>query len=847
MWMWDVAVILAEPSNVSHDSSSITAQPCKLLPKKTYPNGHSKEYYQDLAYCVADYHKENSFETINLNFKIYDNNGDWFRTDKNEEDYIDEEHEFVIDAINLVINKGINLSDKDIIIVVHSGTSYQKAYHPIWNRHPQKLWTETWTPDSQPLGWPPFKIVIAEDDIVGPWAHETGHIIGALTAPQSTITPDIYKMGNVGKWDLMADGPWNDGGKNPPYMSSYIKEFLQWLNYDIYPKSAYGEYWINSLETSELGDDIFRYNLSDDIDDSSPKYYILEARNRNLKTWDSSLPGLPIIGDKNLVLYYVDTKELPEYGYVPEGVIEYQKGMMWNQYRTVTIPGNALINDAVLSPSINETYRDFDELVKFTAQTDRTINDRYEIQAKIEEISYDSFIDTFWGVILRPGLIFRQKIKRILPLNPIETSEFHKVKSNPLRTQVAITSADPESGEVGTPLKTTRIAVIKQIYLMLAFVILFNLILVWLNVKIIPHWKSKRGKRTMKIVFRIIWAISIIVFIVLSYSLIIAYQEKEAIPKPGEIRNSPMFEPITAPDLDLHLYTDDGRHIGMNYETGEYEIQIEGVIVSGDAQDAPEWIFIPPDVTNYHFVVSSHDNQKFLEENPEIAQEIEDTTDSYKVYARYIDPEVAIYTSAVISEDIKPAEELEHPITGTTDITVLPAVPWETPKFLKETSITKLEEAKTNDKKIDKELDKIIKYIQKSLDNKLWIDDSHLDPKHGKKVFHEEYKALKKMQKEIKKKKIPVELKETFRELIDKLVKADKMLAKVTIEDAKLIPVQDPKNQKKVNHEIEKAENELAKAYKELEKDKSDKAIKRFEKAWKHAQLAIKFAKLEKR
>ena len=76
---------------------------------------------------------------------------------------------------------------------------------------------------------------------------------------------------------------------------------------------------------------------------------------------------------------------------------------------------------------------------------------------------------------------------------------------------------------------------------------------------------------------------------------------------PRLISNSnPLLKSMTAPDLDLHLYWDDGKHIGMNYETGKYEIQIAEAIVSGDNQNIPEWILIPENVTGCHFVVSSN-------------------------------------------------------------------------------------------------------------------------------------------------------------------------------------------------------------------------------------------------
>lgn len=687
----DVAVILAETNDVPYESSSITAQPCKLIPQKTYSQGRNKEYFEDLLYCVADYHKENSFGGVNLNFTIYDNGGEWFRTDKKEEDYYlmskDEkgkgEQEFVKDAINLATNKNINLSNQDIITVVHSGSSYQKDYIPILRPHPKKLQSSTWSPN---------KILVAENDLVGIQAHEIGHVLGGLITPENTITPDLYKMGNVGKWDLMARGSWNNGvlfnrGANPPYMSSFTKEFLGWLNYDIHPKSTYREYWINSLETSKLSDSAFRYNLSDDSNGDSSRYYILEARNRNLKTWDSSLPGLPVADDKNLVLYYVDTKGLPEYGYVPEGTSGYQEGVMWSQYRIITIPGSDSVNDGILNPLINETYRDLDNLVKFSAIADRTIDNKYEIQARIEEITYDSFNDNFWGVILRPKSTFKKWIEGVFNSNFANNSELYKLEENSIKAQLAITSfnGQEKNGKIGMPVLWSKEEVIRVIKIIsfeiLISIILLNFLLILLNKKVFSRWKLEKTQKIIKIAIKVLWIISIIVIVVSICLLVIAYTAPEP-REPGKLLKttpnnnsntilSPALETIVAPDLDLHLYCDDGKHIGINYETGEYEVQISEAIVSGDNQNSPEWIFIPESITDCHYVVSSYDNQKFLEENPEIAQEIEDSTDSYEIYARYIDHEADIYTSQILTEQsINPGENVIHQTTGTADIAI---------------------------------------------------------------------------------------------------------------------------------------------------------------------------------
>jgi len=107
----------------------------------------------------------------------------------------------------------------------------------------------------------------------------------------------------------------------------------------------------------------------------------------------------------------------------------------------------------------------------------------------------------------------------------------------------------------------------------------------------------------------------------------------------------------------------------MNYQTGEYENQIPDSIVSGDNQGSPEWILIPADITNCKHYISSYDNQQFLNENPDIASQITDTSDSYELYARYIDPETDIYTSpTIINQQINPGQDIYYELEGTDSI-----------------------------------------------------------------------------------------------------------------------------------------------------------------------------------
>lgn len=72
------------------------------------------------------------------------------------------------------------------------------------------------------------------------------------------------------------------------------------------------------------------------------------------------------------------------------------------------------------------------------------------------------------------------------------------------------------------------------------------------------------------------------------------------------------------PDIDLHAYDAQGNHVGMNYQTGQYENNIPGAFSSGDLSGETEWIFVP-EGTQARFEVSTYDTQKFLEENPEFS------------------------------------------------------------------------------------------------------------------------------------------------------------------------------------------------------------------------------------
>lgn len=145
----------------------------------------------------------------------------------------------------------------------------------------------------------------------------------------------------------------------------------------------------------------------------------------------------------------------------------------------------------------------------------------------------------------------------------------------------------------------------------------------------------------------------------------------------------------------------------------------------------------------------------------------------------------------------------------------------------------------------EKDVEKAIESIEDSLDSKYWTNNVYLDEKYGKKVFDEEKKAVKDLQKILKdgaKKGIDPTFAQVTQDSIDLLVNADRVLAITIMLDSTSTPADDPKKQDKVDKENEKSAEEFAKADQKRDEGDYDKAIDHYKKAWDHAQKALKHA-----
>jgi len=128
-----------------------------------------------------------------------------------------------------------------------------------------------------------------------------------------------------------------------------------------------------------------------------------------------------------------------------------------------------------------------------------------------------------------------------------------------------------------------------------------------------------------------------------------------------------------------------------------------------------------------------------------------------------------------------------------------------------------------------RKLDDAIRHLRASLDPTLWIDETHLDRRHGEQVFHEERKAIEKLCDLIKSRKSDIP-DTVLQEFIGRIFRADRLLASVAIQEA----ITAGASQKK----IEQAQKHLAKGDADAGDEKCKNGIEDYSNAWKHAVRA---------
>jgi hypothetical protein len=159
----------------------------------------------------------------------------------------------------------------------------------------------------------------------------------------------------------------------------------------------------------------------------------------------------------------------------------------------------------------------------------------------------------------------------------------------------------------------------------------------------------------------------------------------------------------------------------------------------------------------------------------------------------------------------------------TLTITLQAGGLYQTKEAIREALVTELLSGAV-DRNEERRINEAIERIDKSLRPDRWVSDDRLDPKHGKKVFDEERKAVH----ELMKIDAPSPV---VTDAIQGLTDIDEQLALLAVADATAAGGD-------VRH-LQHAQRELDRATAHLAKGEYDKAIDRYRNAWSEAQKAM--------
>jgi len=222
----------------------------------------------------------------------------------------------------------------DLLFVVHAGTSYQQSgLNTDLSTHKWQTISPVWVDGVYCSTY----ALEAEDDPIGGFAHEAGHVLGA---------PDLYDYdsGYINKWDdddypvrewcLMASGSWGGpaaaSGTVPSHFCGYIKNLFGWLpSTQLTTADDNLTITVDALETTNGATSLYRVDLD------AVEYLLLENRypgaagirfdqhEQNNYTTETAKRG-------GIVIYHVDTRE-------PSGSGRFNNGWPYNSNYAVWV------------------------------------------------------------------------------------------------------------------------------------------------------------------------------------------------------------------------------------------------------------------------------------------------------------------------------------------------------------------------------------------------------------------------------------------------------------------------------------------------------------------------------
>lgn len=207
--------------------------------------------------------------------------------EKSGKNQFDGDWQLIHDAI-MAVDEEVDFSSYESVIVVHAGKdeASTKNSSDIWSKGYWDLTPSIKTDDKKIIS---RAADISEDDPLGIYAHEFGHILGL---------PDLYNRNESGKefvgpWDLMATGSWNGDppGSQPAWIGSWGQIQLGWINDSQIFNVEIGQsvnVTISALESTSSDIKVIKIPITD------MTYYLIEGRN------DEYLP------DKGVIISFIN-------------------------------------------------------------------------------------------------------------------------------------------------------------------------------------------------------------------------------------------------------------------------------------------------------------------------------------------------------------------------------------------------------------------------------------------------------------------------------------------------------------------------------------------------------------
>lgn len=229
---------------------------------------------------------------------------------------------------------------------------------------------------------------------IGTFVHEFGHVLGLADHYNNGSTSSYGYTNNVGNWDLMASGSYNDNQNCPPTFSAFERYSLGWTTPTELSATA------NSLvRMTPYEDNGQCYRIS--VPNYDNEYFLIEDRQQ--KSWDAYLPG------HGILVWHIDEDPDLWYENKPNADASHQHVDIVEAARILSATGTA--NDpfpgASNIRSYNFTSWDYKNIFGFVwVDEDETgntsfilANSDYRLQSP--EVSVDSIMGTsarvVWG------------------------------------------------------------------------------------------------------------------------------------------------------------------------------------------------------------------------------------------------------------------------------------------------------------------------------------------------------------------------------------------------------------------------------------------------------------------